>query len=136
MAALTQETSTASILVIEAFYGGSHKQLVDTIRELLSQTVLGTHTAGGGDSDVCVVTLPPTKWHWRARTGALALAALIPKHADHGFRTVFTSSVFSLPELLALRPDLQTAEKLLYFHENQIVYPLRRAFAEKDYQYG
>ncbi|KAL7055365.1 hypothetical protein AAHC03_022628 [Spirometra sp. Aus1] len=136
MAALTQETSTASILVIEAFYGGSHKQLVDTIRELLSQTVLGTHTADGGVSDVCVVTLPPTKWHWRARTGALALAALIPKHAGHGFRTVFTSSVFSLPELLALRPDLQTAEKLLYFHENQIVYPLRRAFAEKDYQYG
>ncbi|VDK38464.1 unnamed protein product, partial [Dibothriocephalus latus] len=54
----------------------------------------------GENSGVCVVTLPPTKWHWRARTGALALAALIPKHAGRGFRVMFTSSVFSLPELL------------------------------------
>lgn len=89
-----------------------------------------------------MISLPATKWHWRARTGALALAALIPKSscANGGFRVLFTSAVFSLPELLALRPDLASIpQKYLYFHENQLTYPLRESdegATKPDYQFA
>ncbi|VDM31168.1 unnamed protein product [Hydatigera taeniaeformis] len=130
--ARVQEVSDAAILLVEGFNGGSHKQLISTIERSLTEK---------GES-VCVVSLPPTKWHWRARTGALALAALIPKSIcpNGGFRVLFTSAVFSLPELLALRPDLATIpQKYLYFHENQLTYPLREdgeSATKPDYQFA
>lgn len=36
---------------------------------------------------------------------------------------------------MALRPDLACLWKVLYFHENQIVYPVQQA-KERDFQYG
>ena len=48
---------------------------------------------------------------------------------------LFTSSVTPLAELCGLRPDLAALHKVLYFHENQLVYPVRKA-AETDFQYG
>uniref|UniRef100_A0A5K3FTR6 tRNA-queuosine alpha-mannosyltransferase n=1 Tax=Mesocestoides corti TaxID=53468 RepID=A0A5K3FTR6_MESCO len=122
---MVSETSDASVLLVEAFHGGSHKQLVSTIECLLTRR----------GEKVCLVTLPPTKWHWRARTGALALAAAIPRGRD--FRVMFTSAVFSLAELLALRPDLSAIpRKYVYFHENQLAYPLRHGDTKPDYQFA
>lgn len=42
----------AKILVIEPFYGGSHKQLLDTVLENLNP------------SEYDLFTLPAKKWHW------------------------------------------------------------------------
>lgn len=36
---------------------------------------------------------------------------------------------------MALRPDLARLKKILYFHENQLVYPVRKD-QERDFQYG
>jgi hypothetical protein len=43
--------------------------------------------------------------------------------------------VLNLSELVALRPDLATLKKVLYFHENQLVYPVRKS-QDRDFQYG
>ncbi|XP_077947175.1 tRNA-queuosine alpha-mannosyltransferase isoform X2 [Gasterosteus aculeatus] len=107
------------VLLVEPFYGGSHKQLID----LLQQNISGCS----------VFTLPAKKWHWRARTAALHFSQTLPICPSH--RVLFSSSVLNLCELVALRPDLAHLKKVLYFHENQLVYPVRKD-QERDFQYG
>lgn len=99
------------VLLIEAFYGGSHKQLIDLIHKLFSDSA-------------ALFTLPAKKWHWRALTSPLHFAEVIP--SDHKFSLLFSSSVLPLAELLALRPDLGKLHKVVYFHENQMVYPVQQ----------
>ena len=101
----------AELLILEPFYGGSPKQLLDVLCSRLEP-----------DSFV-VVSLPAKKWHWRARTSSLKLSQDIPR--EHSFKTLFTSSVLSLSELLGLRPDLASLRKIVYFHENQLCYPVQ-----------
>ncbi|XP_068014801.1 tRNA-queuosine alpha-mannosyltransferase isoform X3 [Melanerpes formicivorus] len=109
-----------SVLLIEAFYGGSHKQLMDLLQEELR--------------DDCVLcTLPAKKWHWKARTAALYFMQTVP--ASTNYRILFASSVLNLAELAALRPDLGKLKKVLYFHENQLAYPVQKC-QERDFQYG
>ena len=43
--------------------------------------------------------------------------------------------MLNLAELVALRPDLAQLKKVYYFHENQLVYPVRKQ-QERDFQYG
>nr|XP_042716823.1 glycosyltransferase-like domain-containing protein 1 isoform X6 [Chrysemys picta bellii] len=108
-----------SILLIEAFYGGSHKQLADLLQEEIEECVL--------------YTLPAKKWHWRARTAALYFMQTVPANAN--YRILFASSVLNLTELIALRPDFGKLKKVLYFHENQLTYPVQKC-QERDFQYG
>ncbi|XP_067155512.1 tRNA-queuosine alpha-mannosyltransferase isoform X3 [Apteryx mantelli] len=108
-----------SILLIEAFYGGSHKQLVDLLKEEMEECVL--------------CTLPAKKWPWKARTAAISFMQTVPPNAN--YRVLFASSVLNLAELVALRPDLGKLKKVLYFHENQLAYPVQKC-QERDFQYG
>ena len=111
----------AELLILEPFYGGSHKQLLD---------ILSTRLEPGS---FVLLTLPAKKWHWRARTASLKLSQDIPR--EHSFTTLLTSSVLSLSELLGLRPDLASLRKIVYFHENQLCYPVQTV-KERDFQFG
>lgn len=113
------QPGSGSVLLLEPFYGGSHRQLIDLLQKAIPQCTL--------------LTLPASKWHWRARTSALYFAFQIPH--DHSFRVLFASSVLNLAELIALRPDLLGVKKVIYFHENQLVYPVRKQ-KDRDFQYG
>ncbi|XP_048164644.1 glycosyltransferase-like domain-containing protein 1 isoform X7 [Corvus hawaiiensis] len=109
-----------SVLLIEPFYGGSHKQLMDVLQEELQE-------------DCVLCTLPAKKWHWKARTSALYFMQTVPTSSN--YRILFASSVLNLAELAALRPDLGKLKKVLYFHENQLAYPVQKC-QERDFQYG
>ncbi|KFP19071.1 Glycosyltransferase-like domain-containing protein 1 [Egretta garzetta] len=109
-----------SVLLIEAFYGGSHKQLMDLLQDELRE-------------DCVLCTLPAKKWHWKARTAALYFMQTVPTSTN--YRILFASSVLNLAELAALRPDLGKLKKVLYFHENQLAYPVQKC-QERDFQYG
>lgn len=109
----------AQSLLIEPFYGGSHKQLIDLIQREIPECHLVTMTA--------------KKWHWRSRVSALYLAQNIPFCTK--YKVLFCSSVLNLAELIALRPDLASLKKIIYFHENQLVYPVREK-KDRDIQHG
>jgi len=46
--------------------------------------------------------------------------------------------VLNLAELVALRPELTNVKKVLYFHENQLTYPIQehKQRPERDFQFG
>lgn len=113
------------VVIIEPFYGGSHKQLIDFLTAHCLENV-----------DYELHTLPAKKWHWRARTSALYFAHSISRKLVPG-DVLFCSSVLNLAELVALRPDVaQCNKKVIYFHENQLVYPVKKSKEERDFQYG
>lgn len=120
---MSQEDQTERVLLIEPFYGGSHRQLIDFLTNLL-QTQEVKHD---------LITLPAKKWHWRARTGALFMSKNIP--VDRKYKVLFCSSVLNLAELIGLRKNLTCALKIIYFHENQFVYP-QQCELDRDFQYG
>jgi len=73
-----------TILIVEPFYGGSHKQLVDMLYRHF-HTSAAAANSGEQQSSCALFTLPAKKWHWRARTSALLLAQIIPHDVSYTY---------------------------------------------------
>jgi glycosyltransferase involved in cell wall biosynthesis len=119
---INSSCADAKTIIIEPFYGGSHKQMIQLLTTIWFD---GTQYA--------LFTTPAKKWKWRLRAGSLHFASIIPQSAN--FKTLFCSSMLNLAELVAVRPDLVRLRKVLYFHENQMNYPVRHE-QERDIQFA
>jgi glycosyltransferase involved in cell wall biosynthesis len=112
------------ILYVEPFEAGSHAAFTKVLTE-------------GIDAEWTVLTLPGRHWKWRMR-GAAPYFALA--HADVLAREVdllVASSYLALSDLVGLVPSLASTPRVLYFHENQLAFPVREAFTgERDSHFG
>lgn len=111
-------------LFIEPWYAGSHAGFAD---------VVTTHI----DADWTCLTLPGRHWKWRMR-GAAAWFATRPELTGGArYDVVLCTSYLALAELRGLVPALADVPTVLYFHENQLTYPVRDEYSgERDTHFG
>jgi glycosyltransferase involved in cell wall biosynthesis len=118
-----------NILALEPWYEGSHQRFLDGLVE---------HSG----HDIRTITMPGRFWRWRMEGGGVTLAKKVRTLVDEGFQPdlVFATDKVNLPAVLSLaRPQLQGVPVVLYFHENQLTYPLppdeerERAYAITNY---
>ncbi len=107
------------VLFLESFFGGSHEDFA------LGFKAHSRH-------DVTLVTLPARFWKWRMRGAALYFVRQIKSFS--GYDAVMATDLLDLTDLKALAgPEFPPV--LLYFHENQLSYPLSRG-EQRDFHLG
>jgi glycosyltransferase involved in cell wall biosynthesis len=100
------------ILFLNPYHGGSHAAVAEGY-------------AAHSQHHVTLLTMPTQGgWRWRMRGAAVALARLVREHPRPDL--LLTTDMLDLATFRALtrdiyRPDIPAA---LYFHENQLTYPL------------
>ncbi len=119
------------VWALEPYCGGSHKHFLRGL-------------ALASEHEFRVFALPGRHWKWRMHGGALALAAqtaegLRGRRSAEQLRlpdVLFVSDMLDLPTFRGLAgPPLDRVPTLLYFHENQLTYPLPEG-VERDLGYG
>ena len=107
------------ILFLEPFYGGSHRNFADG---------LISHSRHNID----LLTMPARFWKWRMRGAALYFSKKIKSREDYD--GILASSLMSLSDLKAILGH-SCPPLLVYFHENQLTYPLAPG-ESMDYHFG
>jgi glycosyltransferase involved in cell wall biosynthesis len=112
-----------NIWLVEPYYTGSHRDWADGYQ---------AHSR----HDVRLLTLPGRFWKWRMQGGAITLArqaAALDGRPD----LILASDMLNLPVFwnLLKRPDFEKLPVAVYFHENQLSYPLRPG-EKPNLQYG
>ena len=96
------------ILFLEPFYGGSHREFADGLRE---------HSRHRID----LVSLPARLWKWRLRAAGLTLAQRVPQ--PQRYDLVVAAGLLDLAQVRAVW-GARTPPLLLYLHESQVSYPV------------
>ena len=96
------------ILFLEPFFGGSHQDFAVGFK---------THSC----HDVDLVTLPDRFWKWRMRGAALYFVHQIQDFS--GYDAIMTTDMMDVTDFLSLAGN-NLPPVLMYFHENQLSYPL------------
>lgn len=95
------------VLVLEGFWGGSHRAAAEGWARASRHAVSLEH-------------LPARFWKWRMRGAAFELARRLRGRLD-GVDVLFATNVMDLAHLRAFLPE--RIPTVLYFHENQASYP-------------
>jgi len=114
-----------NILALEAYYGGSHRAFIDGLSKASGHTWT-------------VLTLPAHKWKWRMRHSAITFASQAVKLMEkrQNWDMLFCSDMLNLAEFTGLAPaGIAGLPKVIYFHENQLTYPVR-VEDERDYHFA
>jgi glycosyltransferase involved in cell wall biosynthesis len=115
------------ILALEPYYGGSHRAFLDG-------------WVSRSRHDWTLLALPATKWKWRMRhapyTFAREVAGRIAAPEGGVWDLIFASDMLNLAEFRGLAPEpVRRLPALLYFHENQITFPVEYE-QERDHHFG
>jgi len=112
------------VLALEPYYGGSHQAFLDG-------------WSGCSRHDWSLLSLPPFKWKWRMRHAAVTFAEQVARRVADGetWDLLFCSDMLNLAEFSGLAPAaIQQVPSIVYFHENQLTYPVRQE-SERDYHF-
>ncbi len=102
-----------SVLALEPWLGGSHEQF------LLQWQARSEH-------QVRIVGLPARHWKWRMASGGWRLAEKVIREGIPRPDVIFVSSLCELAQLYGFLPNgWGDVPSVLYFHENQLTYPLQ-----------
>ena len=111
-----------NVWLVEPYYAGSHKAWADGYR---------AHSR----HHVSLLTLPGRFWKWRMQGGAVTLARMAQARADRP-DLILATDMLNLPVFLTLAGQRVSGVPVaLYFHENQLTYPLQPG-ERRDLHYG
>ena len=99
---------TVRILFLEPFYGGSHREFADGLRECSRHRI-------------DLLTLPARLWKWRLRAAGLTLAQRVAQ--PERYDLVIATGLLDLAQVRAVW-GRRTPPLLLYLHESQVSYPV------------
>ena len=115
-------SQNVDILLVAPYFGGSHR-------------AWARGYARHSRHSVTFLTLPARFWKWRMHGGAATLARQIDAQAARP-DLLLATDMLNLPAFLGLtRRHLARVPVALYFHENQLTYPLQ-AGEKRDLTYG
>ncbi len=113
------------ILALEPYYGGSHRAFLRG---------LSRHSR----HDFRILSLPPRKWKWRMRHGALEFARRVSRMPSKRSKpdVLLAGDFLDVAQFAGLLPPAwQAIPRVVYFHENQLTYPLQDE-SRRDYHYA
>jgi glycosyltransferase involved in cell wall biosynthesis len=109
------------ILVLEPYYGGSHKSFLEGLKQLPFVFEF--------------MTLPARKWKWRMRLSAPYFADAL-RWQGMRFDRILCSTFVDVAAFRGLGPSwVREVPLLTYFHENQFVYPVQ-VEDERDFHFA
>ena len=113
------------ILLIEAYYQGSHKQWADDL------VIHSRH-------EIDILTLPGRHWKWRMHGGAISLAEKYVA-LEKKYDLILTTDMMDLALFKACIGET-LPPIAIYFHENQLTYPFSKSdtdvLQKRDNHYG
>lgn len=117
----TTASRALAVLALEPYHGGSHRSFLDGLRR---------HSR----HEVVVLALPARKWKWRMRHAAVEFARRVVRRPLPD--VILASEFLNLAEFAGLLPsEWQRVPRVVYFHENQLTYPVADE-RERDYHYA
>lgn len=111
---------SVKILTLEPYYGGSHRQFLEGWRK-------------NSAHEWKILGLAGRHWKKRMLRGAQQLAEQVAELAGEKWDILFCSDMLDLAKFQALAPvSIAALPKLIYFHENQLTYPMPEGVAREE----
>ncbi len=119
---LNTKSPPKQILVLEPYYGGSHRLFLDGLKRQLP-------------FEFEFITLPARKWKWRMRLAAPYYAEKL-RELGRSFDRILCSTFVDVAAFRGLAPAwVREVPLLTYFHENQFAYPVQ-VEDERDFHFA